>query len=637
MEQAINTFSKGLQTDTHPMVQGNDTLSDALNATFVTMNGNEVILQNDMGNRRVDNAFLPPGYEPVGIKEYGGIIYIACYNPLTGNGQIGSFPSPERKAGNNKNNLKELNLLEFFSEQPQDGVRYIEKESISIKLTEESLHAGDKFGFKSSDIDDYMKYLIPNLYNGKLRNNLYTLQIGVFNSQNQFIDITDSLKTFYIEDENGLYIKNQNEEYVIPENYFSGSTRYSKYFIEEGEADTLEETTDDQEFIEQRKALDYNVYSSKLVSSLYLKASINYIKNHSYTINGALNGDGSLTLYIIGRYECNCPWRDFPIRFSYKTLSENQEINNNINSSIGNSTAQIISNPEYNELTNQWITEVLYTINISDYQTYLEFKIENILEPQNTTDINFFSEYPIVTNTYTGRLDTTKLGNDTIEFKGWRYYNYVSERQSLITFDIEAYPRYGESNLREVYIQFYEYESQNDDNPLGTITLISEPNGIQGGGTFTVQFDWPIDLDPGKLYKCKFWYKKYGYDHDICLNSQDGIWFLTTELFNGNFEGYDTFDLENNPTNAKISGENNPYPYIDLDGSIYYSYDIHKNVFIEDFTKIKRILLRPYFDFKYNNSQTKSNEQVVNRIIDNINPEYSVSNNIELSSEIKFN
>ena len=37
MEQAINSFSGGLQSDAHPMVQGNDVLSDALNATFVTM------------------------------------------------------------------------------------------------------------------------------------------------------------------------------------------------------------------------------------------------------------------------------------------------------------------------------------------------------------------------------------------------------------------------------------------------------------------------------------------------------------------------------------------------------------------------------------------------------------------------
>jgi len=83
MEQTVNTWSKGLQMDTNPMVQGNETLSNALNATFVTMNGNEVILQNDMGNRRVDNAYLPSGYEPVGIKEHGGVIYLALYNPIT--------------------------------------------------------------------------------------------------------------------------------------------------------------------------------------------------------------------------------------------------------------------------------------------------------------------------------------------------------------------------------------------------------------------------------------------------------------------------------------------------------------------------------------------------------------------------
>ena len=49
MEQTVNQFTKGLQMDTNPMIQGSDTLTDALNATLVTMNGNEVILQNDMG------------------------------------------------------------------------------------------------------------------------------------------------------------------------------------------------------------------------------------------------------------------------------------------------------------------------------------------------------------------------------------------------------------------------------------------------------------------------------------------------------------------------------------------------------------------------------------------------------------
>ena len=44
------------------------------------------MLQNDMGNGRVETAFLPPGYVPVGMKEHGGIIYVASYNPITNHG-----------------------------------------------------------------------------------------------------------------------------------------------------------------------------------------------------------------------------------------------------------------------------------------------------------------------------------------------------------------------------------------------------------------------------------------------------------------------------------------------------------------------------------------------------------------------
>jgi len=39
-----------------------------------------------MGNRRIEEAFLPSGYIPLGMKEYGGIIYVACYNPITNRG-----------------------------------------------------------------------------------------------------------------------------------------------------------------------------------------------------------------------------------------------------------------------------------------------------------------------------------------------------------------------------------------------------------------------------------------------------------------------------------------------------------------------------------------------------------------------
>ena len=78
------------------MVTPNNVVTNCLNGTLITYNGNENVLQNDMGNGRVETAYLPEGYVPLGTAELGGIIYIVSYNPLTDKCQIGSFPSPER-------------------------------------------------------------------------------------------------------------------------------------------------------------------------------------------------------------------------------------------------------------------------------------------------------------------------------------------------------------------------------------------------------------------------------------------------------------------------------------------------------------------------------------------------------------
>lgn len=95
-KEAINTFSEGLITDISPISSQNNTLSYCLNGTFITYNGNEFVLQNEMGNSKIEYAKLPNGYIPIGIKEHGGIIYVASYNPISKKGQVGSFPSPQR-------------------------------------------------------------------------------------------------------------------------------------------------------------------------------------------------------------------------------------------------------------------------------------------------------------------------------------------------------------------------------------------------------------------------------------------------------------------------------------------------------------------------------------------------------------
>ena len=92
-KEATNIFSEGINLDLNPVATPNNVLTDAINATFVTFNGDELTLQNDAGNTRITvdgedvqlsaaPTFTDPYHPtmskflPLGIKEYGGVLYI---------------------------------------------------------------------------------------------------------------------------------------------------------------------------------------------------------------------------------------------------------------------------------------------------------------------------------------------------------------------------------------------------------------------------------------------------------------------------------------------------------------------------------------------------------------------------------
>lgn len=89
-----NQFKDGLLMDLHPLQTPNTVLTDCLNGTFITYNGNEYSLQNDMGNFKLKNCRLEPKYFPIGTTSYADTIYIVSYNPVDKKVQIGSYPSP---------------------------------------------------------------------------------------------------------------------------------------------------------------------------------------------------------------------------------------------------------------------------------------------------------------------------------------------------------------------------------------------------------------------------------------------------------------------------------------------------------------------------------------------------------------
>ena len=171
-KETYNTFTEGLILDLDPLSMPNNALTNCLNGTLRTYNGNENVLQNDMGNARVETAMLPSGYIPLGSTSLGGIIYIVSYNPIDGKYQIGSFPSPERnlskdELGDPSNTKIDLNaFLQNPSSNNQSIEDWFENEDQIIKsfyqkinLVKTNIYPGDKYKVFSGDIQPNQTYI----------------------------------------------------------------------------------------------------------------------------------------------------------------------------------------------------------------------------------------------------------------------------------------------------------------------------------------------------------------------------------------------------------------------------------------------------------------------------------------------
>lgn len=340
--QAQNTFNEGMVLDNHPLMTPNTVLTDALNATLVTMNGNEMVLQNDMGNAKVENAKLPPGYIPIGMKEYGGIIYIACYNPLTNKGQIGCFPSPQRQK--TATQISEITPTFKFPD-----VTYIKEENgeewykINSLLTKceifpkgTIIRSGDKFSvglpiasmFGTDNIDFTGEHYISNynnVENGLVKtpmNRMYTFGVATLDNNGQLRDITNQLKRY----KGGQQIQFSN----IDSDLYKFNCGYWQNEMSTKDKDGLVSS----ELMDQTSVQSkLNTYNSKLFGRLFLYAKYNAIDNVDISIVGykkseitndiknpiylntknqdddknIIKIDSPIVLFIYANYKYNCP------------------------------------------------------------------------------------------------------------------------------------------------------------------------------------------------------------------------------------------------------------------------------------------------------------------------------------------
>lgn len=227
-----NIFNGGLLKDIQELTTPNNVLSDCLNGTILTYNGNEFVLQNDLGNARIENCRLKKDFIPLGMKEYGGVIYIVSHNPFTGESEIGSFPSPQRII-DSKDGVK---LDSSFSAEDL----YVDlskkdtlKDSLKVDLEDViKLGPGDKFYLYARDLQTFetlKRFITIKDANGEVVHKVFRMNLVCIDEDNNIEYISDDNIDTYIKSDNATGIDEREYKYKV---YTSKLNGYLAYLIE---------------------------------------------------------------------------------------------------------------------------------------------------------------------------------------------------------------------------------------------------------------------------------------------------------------------------------------------------------------------------------------------------------------------
>lgn len=529
--QAQNTFNEGMVLDNHPLMTPNTVLTDALNATLVTMNGNEMVLQNDMGNARVENAKLPPGYIPIGMKEYGGIIYIACYNPLTNKGQIGCFPSPQRQK--TATQISEITPTFKFPDvtyiKEENGEKWYKINSLLTKCEifpkGTIIRSGDKFSvglpiasmFGTNNIDSTGEHYISNydnVENGLVKtpmNRMYTFGVATLDNNGQLRDITNQLKRY----KGGQQVQFSN----IDSDLYKFNCGYWQNEISTKDKDGLVSSELMNQTSVQSKL---NTYNSKLFGRLFLYAKYNAIDSVDISIVGykkseitndiknpiysnpkqddknIIKIDSPIVLFIYANYKYNCPDGSADLNKKdnlpkplegYKYYFDKYRNSNIIRGLLltlkinKNTTQQLLEfnipsdnnenytvgygYPVYDSITNLYSFSQLFTLPIKS-------SLNQTIEWSVTPIMRFFDNGKLINGGLlpdkgvNGSLDTGNINSGVMKLNTWNYY--ISGDRINLRWGYESYPRDNDV-ISNITFRFYDIATNEIVFNNGTVDI----------------------------------------------------------------------------------------------------------------------------------------------------------------------
>lgn len=434
--EALNTFAGGMIMDINPLVTPNDVLVNALNATLVTFNGNENVLQNDMGNGRVETAYLPEGYVPVGTAELGGIIYIVSYNPLIDKCQVGSFPSPERNITSDE--IQTPNVFvsndQFQTSNSVTGGQMVKNVLLKVKLLSDpssedgtfKLNPGDKYTIYSTNVSSNSDCLSdclvrdPNKVDQTPRN--VTIHVVSLGEDGKITYLDDSLK----------WVKNGQLDYYIKE---VGS-------INQGSI---------QQDIDSYRSLvssAYNIFNSKISGELALLFEVKVIDSFQVTWDATVSDQGEQKNAKIDFY-VNWTSSHQDINPSYLVLSKS--VLNNVTSdnvSVGNSAQVSGYSDRLNDGTDQNVK-----VEVGDFVYDPESSLEDCTWDYTVVPAMNFGEIPYLATS--GSINFSEIGSGKMNIDEWRYY--IQENNFYINLGLDAYPEINKS-ISKVILTFIPFE-----------------------------------------------------------------------------------------------------------------------------------------------------------------------------------
>ena len=485
---AKNSFEEGLIMDFAPDNTQANCMTSALNATLLTFNGNEMSLQNDMGNGRVETAYLPDGYIPVGTCEFGDIIYIVSYNPITDQSQIGCFPSPERNISSeeiyyNSGGFQNLNATDF--QELTGGLPNGTLKNTSVKkvlIDNKKLNPGDKYIIYSdtAGISGNTSCLSDLASNMKHGNDPKNIKLHI-------VSIDDAGKITYLDSTTKWYDVGEGNKYYI-----------------DSQANKNVNGNNVPDIDSYRNLLQsgWSIFSSKVSGKLAILAELETIETFScsYELTLIENGGKPYTESDNIRYK-SYNIQILPERtkkqdgkdLSYILVTKSEFNNTYIKEDKEYSYEYLATNNIASSTSEGWTPADIIDIGsvTIPYQKKIDNTWVNITSPSfvytmNITPAMNFGRLDYLTVTI--EIDFNKVGTGEVELTEWKYHN--SGTTSIIQYGVNVYPK-PQWEVENIIMQF-------SDN-IGLVGEYKLDGKKSYSGTHTEYFG----LD-GEAYNYKF-------------------------------------------------------------------------------------------------------------------------------------